>query len=227
LIDSTGLVVWRAGYDPFGQAVVDPASTVENNLRLPGQYFDEETGLHYNWHRYYDPSTGRYLTPDPIGLAGGINIYSYVLNNPVNFIDPLGLATYYGNWGGPNWTGRYRKSWDQLTPEQQRRALSDPSRVPIDKQDVCYMHHDICYGNSRTKCADEPCPRDCEKKAFNKCDDELTGCLVNCGIMPNVADEIRRDLAIPTFVIQPAYRNRGYSDTSSESQSYYQFIFNF
>jgi RHS repeat-associated protein len=58
---------------------------------LPGQYYDEETGLHYNWNRYYDPSTGRYITPDPIGLAGGLNLFSYVQNNPINRIDPRGL----------------------------------------------------------------------------------------------------------------------------------------
>ena len=58
---------------------------------LPGQYYDAETGLHYNWHRYYDPDTGRYLTPDPIGLEGGINPFLYTSNNPVNYIDPYGL----------------------------------------------------------------------------------------------------------------------------------------
>ncbi|RTZ95478.1 MAG: hypothetical protein DSY90_13590, partial [Deltaproteobacteria bacterium] len=63
----------------------------ENNFRFPGQYYDSETGLHYNWHRYYDPKTGRYLTPDPIGLDGGINLFVYALNNPVNFVDPWGL----------------------------------------------------------------------------------------------------------------------------------------
>jgi RHS repeat-associated protein len=62
-------------------------------VRLPGQYYDSETGLHYNYHRYYDPGTGRYLTPDPIGLAGGINLYAYVGGNPVNLIDPFGLSS--------------------------------------------------------------------------------------------------------------------------------------
>jgi RHS repeat-associated protein len=73
---------------------------------FPGQYFDSETGLHYNYKRYYDPGTGRYITADPIGLAGlDTNLYRYVLNNPVKYIDPLGLWAftiegYYGFGGG-------------------------------------------------------------------------------------------------------------------------------
>jgi RHS repeat-associated protein len=91
----TGPVLWEADYKPYGEAEVSPDSTEVNNFRFPGQYYDEETGLHYNYFRYYDPKTGRYLTPDPIGQLGGINLYTYVLNNPINAIDPYGLK----NWG--------------------------------------------------------------------------------------------------------------------------------
>ncbi len=94
MVKGNGEVVWSAIYSSFGEAQVLADSVVTNNLRFAGQYYDQETGLHYNYHRYYDPSIGRYLTPDPIGLAGGLNLYSYVQNNPVNFIDPLGLAWF-------------------------------------------------------------------------------------------------------------------------------------
>ncbi len=94
--DQNGRVVWKAEYEPFGQAFIDEdpdqdGLAVTCNLRFPGQYFDAETGLHYNYHRDYDPSTGRYLEADPIGLQGGMNQYAYVRNNSVNWIDPEGL----------------------------------------------------------------------------------------------------------------------------------------
>lgn len=90
VVDENGQVVWSADYQPFGRAALS-TETVTNNFRFPGQYYDAETGLHYNCHRYYNPSTGRYLTPDPIGLEGGINLYSYVSNNTICFVDPYGL----------------------------------------------------------------------------------------------------------------------------------------
>ena len=65
MTDENNVIVWEAKYRPFGEADVHPYSSVENNIRLPGQYADAETGLHYNYHRYYDPMTGRYLRPDP------------------------------------------------------------------------------------------------------------------------------------------------------------------
>jgi RHS repeat-associated protein len=94
--DKAGHIVWSAQYAAFGQATITtPVATAEqptisSNLRLPGQYFDVETGLHYNYHRDYDPATGRYIQSDPIGLDGGINTYAYVEGDPLGDVDPTG-----------------------------------------------------------------------------------------------------------------------------------------
>jgi len=90
MTDSSGAIVWSEMSEAFGKTIVTVAA-IENNLRFPGQYYDAETGLHYNWTRCYDPRTARYLTADPIGLRGGINLFAYVGANPVNKRDPNGL----------------------------------------------------------------------------------------------------------------------------------------
>ncbi len=95
MTDNDGVISWEAHYKPFGEVDINPNVEVINNFRFAGQYYDEETGLHYNYHRYFDPKTGRFMTPDPIGQLGGINLYAYVLNNPINAVDPYGLK----NWG--------------------------------------------------------------------------------------------------------------------------------
>jgi RHS repeat-associated protein len=95
--DQTNKVVWRwDSADPFGASVPgeDPDGDGVRftlNLRFPGQYFDKETGLHYNYFRDYDPSTGRYIESDPIGLAAGPNTYGYVDGDPISKSDPEGL----------------------------------------------------------------------------------------------------------------------------------------
>ena len=100
--DAVGDLVWRWKSDGFGEALPDEDVDGDNddvviNIRFPGQYYDEETGLHYNRFRYYEPGIGRYISADPIGQAGGVNVFAYALNDPVGDFDPYGL----NNFGGP------------------------------------------------------------------------------------------------------------------------------
>ncbi|MGH8175586.1 MAG: phospholipase effector Tle1 domain-containing protein, partial [Steroidobacter sp.] len=99
------IVVWRAEYEPFGLAEVhdDPdgdGRKLSLNLRLPGQYADEESGTYYNIMRDYDPETGRYLTPDPLGVFDGANTFAYVGGDPLSAFDALGLYLFAfdGTW---------------------------------------------------------------------------------------------------------------------------------
>ena len=94
LLAKNGAVVWQGEYTAFGEAEISIAA-VSNHLRFPGQYYDAESGLHQNMYRDYDPSLGRYIQADPIGLAGRRNVYGYVKNRPLYFSDPLGLKFVY------------------------------------------------------------------------------------------------------------------------------------
>jgi RHS repeat-associated protein len=94
---SDNVIVWRWDSDPFGTTAANEDPDGDSvlfayNLRMPGQYFDAESGANYNYFRDYDPYTGRYIQSDPIGLGGGINTYAYVGGNPVGYSDPTGLA---------------------------------------------------------------------------------------------------------------------------------------
>lgn len=101
LLDRSGRQRWSWVAEPFGNSapVEDPIGqgTVKLNLRMPGQYFDGESGLAYNRHRTYDAGVGRYTQSDPIGLDGGINTYAYVGGNPVSRVDPYGLWSTSGH----------------------------------------------------------------------------------------------------------------------------------
>ncbi|EFB9219701.1 RHS repeat protein [Escherichia coli] len=95
LISEDGNTAWRGEYDEWGnQLNEENPYYLHQPYRLPGQQHDEESGLYYNRNRYYDPLQGRYITQDPIGLAGGWNLYNYPLN-PIIRMDPLGLYNLY------------------------------------------------------------------------------------------------------------------------------------
>jgi RHS repeat-associated protein len=164
--DSAQRVVWRHEGEAFGASVPneDPdgdGQRVTINLRFPGQYYDAETGLHYNWNRYYDPKTGRYITSDPIGLDGGQNTYVYT-NNPLLEVDPEGLMGHapgrppYPVGQGPGMglfpPGTCGSGWNEpFVPDnpfgyQFAKACGD---------------HDRCYdcrsGRTKKSCDDEFC----------------------------------------------------------------------
>ena len=101
MTDAHGSIVWQATYKAWGSVERLAVNDVEQNLRFQGQYFDDETGLHYNTFRYYDPEVGRFVTQDPIGLDGGNNLYRYV-PSPTGWIDP---------WGWECWSSARKNYW--------------------------------------------------------------------------------------------------------------------
>jgi len=97
LTDPTGAVVWDASLTPYGMED-SIAGTETLDSRFPGQWADAESGLNYNYFRDYDPTLGRYIQSDPIGLRGGLNTYAYVGGNPISYTDPKGLeALVFGD----------------------------------------------------------------------------------------------------------------------------------
>jgi RHS repeat-associated protein len=117
MTDGTQAVVWDAVYRPFGE-VVSITGSGSNNLRFPGQYFLIESGLHYNWHRHYDPSIGRYLQTDPLGTTDGPSVYAYTQNSPTMFVDRLGLAV--GDWW--DLVANFRRAYEIGIEELARRS---------------------------------------------------------------------------------------------------------
>jgi RHS repeat-associated protein len=137
VINSAKQLRWRwDNVDPFGANLPNqnPAGlgAFGYNLRFPGQYFDSETGLHYNYFRDYNPSSGRYIESDPIGLAGGINTYGYVKGNPVSFVDTEGLQRgRLGRGEGDDARGRSDRSTG---------AKEKGSRTPAEEQQADGEH---------------------------------------------------------------------------------------
>ena len=166
ITDDANKVAWQLPYSAFGDnkptGVLAQAAglrlkatvpAVTFNLRFPGQYFDEESNLAYNYFRSYQASQGRYTQSDPIGLSGDLNRFGYVEGNPLGATDPLGLdATVWrfpngptnGNWGGRCWSGGQQSCGD----------AGPGTRSPTDSADACYQRHDNCYAEcgNNAKC---------------------------------------------------------------------------
>jgi hypothetical protein len=152
--------------------------------------------------------TIRLFERDPIGFTGGFNLYRYVRNSPLNLLDPFGYAPqygnqsdhshppaschspscfwYYGNWGGPGWSGGQWKPLEDLTPEEQSHLAP-----PIDAQDACYQEHDYCYSRSRVKNKCTAYDHPSRKQAYEDdqdtalCDWQLARCLDHLGSDPS------------------------------------------
>jgi RHS repeat-associated protein len=196
-----GEIAWAAEYKAWGYAYdalskAGRQAGLKQPIRFQGQYYDHETGLHYNRHRYYDPHSGRFVSKDPIGLRGGINVHSYG-DNPITWVDPMGLQTYmsqnaglpaweykenkpitqiHGNWCGPNWTGGFRKPWDKMTPAEQQLADTSSYRAPVDELDSCCKVHDKAHAACRARF---PCDYDAQQRCLESADRALAACSNN------------------------------------------------
>jgi RHS repeat-associated protein len=136
------VTVWRWDSDAFGTTAAndDPdgdSTSFVYNPRFPGQYYDSENGLSYNYFRDYDPQTGRYMESDPVGLRGGINTYSYVIGNPVGMLDPFGLYIPKATPDCivqlfPPFERRYGQRYDRFDEESMR--LTIPIVVPTGRR---------------------------------------------------------------------------------------------
>ncbi|WP_321882646.1 RHS repeat-associated core domain-containing protein [Paraburkholderia bannensis] len=151
LVDTSGKVVWLARYKAWGggkrapYGKTDPVGT-DNRIRFQGQYHDEGTGLHYNRHRYYDPDSGRFISKDPIGLAGGVNAYRYA-PNPVQWVDPLGLTctgtatiNWYDNRSPDNAYGHYSIATQNGNNILETHQLGAPGTDTMISDDLTMLH---------------------------------------------------------------------------------------
>jgi RHS repeat-associated protein len=156
MTDQNQNVVNRYAYDAFG-FVRNQVETLPQPFKYVGQYgvMAEPNGFYYMRARYYDPNVGRFISEDPIGFDGGaVNLYEYVGNQPVNFVDPSGLLKIHGQWCGWDWTGGKKEEYSPHPPGYYKD--------PEDPLDEACKEHDICYYNCRKRYP-------CDNNARNQC----------------------------------------------------------
>jgi RHS repeat-associated protein len=180
VIDSSGGVVWAAQATAFGETQVSPTSTIRNNLRFAGQYYDEETQTHYNYFRDYAPALGRYIESDPIGLDGGINTYAYALNSPMRYIDPSGLISMLMAMPGlmspaPYPNGNYSPGF---TDQDQKCSYGGEVANGNPCVKACCIAHDACY--TKHECNESSWRGNftLRRQACQRCNDVFFGCVV-------------------------------------------------
>ena len=159
---SDNKIMWQwDNLDPFGANLSNenPAGQgiFKYNLRFPGQYYDAEIGVNYNYFRDYDPMIGRYMESDPIGIWGGLGTYSYVANDPLRYLDPTG-ENIHGNWCGPGGGG--------------------PVQDPVDQ---CCKGHDECYDQCKATWKNKVFGTggDHMQSEISSCDKKVCACLAS------------------------------------------------
>ncbi|MFZ0738427.1 MAG: RHS repeat-associated core domain-containing protein [Candidatus Acidiferrales bacterium] len=175
LSSSTGTLAQTYTYDSFGNTT-NSSGSLTNFFRYTAREFDTETNLYFNRARYLDPTTGRFISEDPIRFGSGDgNFYDYVGNNPALYTDPTGRLRIYGNWCGPDWTGGLVEQYDP--------GHAGIYKPPIDRYDTVCMHHDICYFNCRST---QPCSPDGRSNCFKVCDQIFVGEMPGSGVVPDL-----------------------------------------
>lgn len=152
LIDESGSLAWRSRRTLWGATAWATNSSTYTPLRFPGQYFDPETGLHYNFHRHYDPETARYVSPDPLGLIPAPNPFTYVLN-PLLWIDPLGLKACIGEADPASQAGNLSMLADKIAAHGDINKRGIPG---IDDLDVPEYLEDMMTAKPGIKMRDSP-----------------------------------------------------------------------
>ncbi len=156
-------------YDEFGRPL-KKAGSLDQPYRFSTKQYDEPTGLTIYPFRFYNPAIGKWMTRDPLGESGDINLYRMTGNNPVNFVDPLGLfpnwiVPTYGNYGAPGYGSGDGTGLD-----------------PIDSMDKCFKKHDECY--FKHKIYDWDNVDSCQKNDRKQCDRDLANCLADLPLNP-------------------------------------------